>query len=62
VVHSKTGPELGIVVGRLLENGVRFVANTPHDAALFADLEARDALGRPGKARQQAGRNVFVPE
>jgi acetyl-CoA C-acetyltransferase len=62
VVHSKTGPELGIVVGRLAENGVRFVANTPHDAALFADLEARDALGRSGKVRQESGRNLFTPE
>jgi acetyl-CoA C-acetyltransferase len=62
VVHSKTGPELGIVVGRLVESGVRFVANTPRDAQLFADLEARDALGRLGNVRQEGGRNVFVPE
>jgi acetyl-CoA C-acetyltransferase len=62
VVHSKTGPELGIVVGRLVENGVRFVANTPNDPRLFADLEARDALGRPGNVRQDGGRNLFVPE
>jgi acetyl-CoA C-acetyltransferase len=62
VVHSKAGPELGIVVGRLVEGGVRFVANTPRDAALFADLEARDALGRPGKVLQEGGRNVFFPE
>jgi acetyl-CoA C-acetyltransferase len=62
VVHSKTGPELGIVVGRLVENGVRFVANTPNDPRLFAELEARDALGRAGKVRQLDGHNLFVPE
>jgi acetyl-CoA C-acetyltransferase len=62
VVHSKTGPELGIIVGRLVGSGVRFVANTPRDAALFADLEARDALGRPGNVRQEGGRNLFTPE
>jgi acetyl-CoA C-acetyltransferase len=62
VVHSKTGPELGIVVGRLTESGVRFIANTPNDPALFADLETRDALGRPGRVFPEGERNVFVPE
>jgi acetyl-CoA C-acetyltransferase len=63
VIHSKTGPELGIVVGRLLKDGVRFVANTPNDPALFADLEARDALGREGTVRQhEDGRNIFEPD
>jgi acetyl-CoA C-acetyltransferase len=60
VIHSKTGPELGIVVGRLLKDNVRFVANTPDDPALFADLEARDALGCRGIVRRHAdGRNIF---
>jgi hypothetical protein len=45
-----------------VENGVRFVANTPRDAQLFADLETRDALDRLGNVRRDAGRNVFVPE
>jgi len=47
VVHSKSGPELGIVVGRLADD-TRFIANTPSDPALFADLERRDALGATG--------------
>ena len=62
VVHSKTGPELGIVMGRLAESGVRFIANTPNDPALFADLEARDALGRSGSVSSQGECNIFVPE
>jgi acetyl-CoA C-acetyltransferase len=62
VVHSKTGPELGIVVGRLAESGIRFIANTPNDPALFADLETRDALGRSGFVRPDGERNIFVPE
>jgi acetyl-CoA C-acetyltransferase len=62
VVHSKTGPELGIVVGRLVESGVRFIANTPTDPGLFADLETRDALGRPGTVCAAGDRNVLVPE
>lgn len=59
VVHSKSGPETGIVVGRL-EDGTRFVANTPADPALFADLESRDALGRRGTVRREGSRNLFI--
>jgi len=62
VVHSKTGPELGIVIGRLTESGVRFLANTPNDPALFAELETRDALGRSGSVSSEGEHNVFVPE
>jgi acetyl-CoA C-acetyltransferase len=61
VVHGRRGPEMGIVFGRLAEGGARFVAVTPDDPATLADLEARDALGRPGRVRAQAGRNLFTP-
>jgi acetyl-CoA C-acetyltransferase len=62
VVHGKAGPEMGIVFGRLAENNARFVSVTPSDAALFADFEARDQLGRTGRVAQVDGRNTFVPE
>ncbi len=62
VVHSKKGRELGIIVGRLAATGARFIANTPDDPALLADLESRDALGRRGVVRGENGRNLFVPE
>jgi len=55
VAHGKSGPELGIVVGRLVENSVRFIANAPAE-----DLERGDALGRRGAVRSEGGRNVFV--
>ncbi len=61
VIHSKSGPEYGVVVGRLTENGTRFIANTPGDPALLNDLETRDALGRLGTVRSENGRNLFVP-
>jgi acetyl-CoA C-acetyltransferase len=61
-VHGKAGPEMGIVFGRLAENNARFVSVTPSDAALFADFEARDQLGRTGRVAQVDGRNTFVPE
>jgi acetyl-CoA C-acetyltransferase len=56
VAHSKTGPELGIVVGRLADSGVRFIANASGE-----ELEAGDALGRRGVVRVgQASAGQFV--
>ena len=59
VMHSKAGPELGIVVGRLTENGMRFIANTSNNAETLNELESRDSLGLAGIVRQEDGRNVF---
>lgn len=62
VVHKREGPFLGIVVGRD-EAGRRFVANTPGDPALLADLESREQVGRRGVVAQgERGLNVFTPE
>jgi acetyl-CoA C-acetyltransferase len=59
VVHGRKGPELGIVMGRLDEGNVRFLAVTPSEEAVFADMERRDQLGRTGTVSQENGRNVF---
>jgi acetyl-CoA C-acetyltransferase len=59
VMHSKDGPELGIVVGRLRPSGVRFIANTTSDRATLQDLESRDALGREGIVQSTEGCNQF---
>jgi acetyl-CoA C-acetyltransferase len=61
VVHGRKGPEQGIVMGRLNEGNVRFLAVTPADDATFADMESRDQLGRTGMVTQENGRNVFRP-
>ena len=45
VVHGREGPERGIVIGRL-EDGRRFLANTPDDRALLEAFVAREELGR----------------
>ncbi len=60
VMHNKQGPEFGVVIGRLKENGNRFIANTPSDPGALHDLQERESLGRSGIVRQQDGRNVFV--
>ncbi|HWZ44490.1 MAG TPA: acetyl-CoA acetyltransferase [Candidatus Saccharimonadales bacterium] len=62
VMHGKTGPEFAVVMGRLKDNGHRFLANTPTEPALLLDLQERESLGRPGMVRHHGGRNVFVPE
>jgi acetyl-CoA C-acetyltransferase len=61
VLHGRDGaPERGIVVGRL-EDGRRFLANTPDDARLLEDLEAREGVGREGRVKSHEGRNRFEP-
>ncbi|MEN3976701.1 acetyl-CoA acetyltransferase [Emcibacter sp. SYSU 3D8] len=60
VAFGRTGPERGIIVGRQAD-GVRFIANTPADAATLNGLMDVDSLGRPGTIRHADGRNTFVP-
>jgi acetyl-CoA C-acetyltransferase len=61
VLHGKTGPESGVLFGRLLSSGERFVAQTPNDAATLAALEQGEAIGRRGTVSQAGGLNLFVP-
>jgi len=62
IMHGKNGPEFAVVMGRLKENGHRFLANTPAEPAVLQDLQERESLGRPGTVSHQEGRNTFVPE
>jgi acetyl-CoA C-acetyltransferase len=62
IMHGKSGPEFGVVIGRLKENGNRFLANTPPDFALLHDLQECESLGRAGVVRHHEGRNTFMPE
>jgi acetyl-CoA C-acetyltransferase len=62
VVHGRDGPRMGIVVGRDTQ-GRRFLAQTPKgDAAIMADLEARESVGRTGRVSHVGGRNIFTPD
>jgi acetyl-CoA C-acetyltransferase len=62
VRHDRHGPVTGIVFGRLVDGGRRFIANTPADAVTLADLQDRDSLGRPGWVQHRDGHNTFVPD
>lgn len=60
VMHDRSGPAQGIVLGRLASTGERFVANTPSDAATLNDLQGRDSLGRFGQVQSRDGHNLFT--
>jgi acetyl-CoA C-acetyltransferase len=61
VLHGKSGPENGVLLGRLKATGERFVANTPADPALLAKLQQVEGIGLAGSVAQVDGRNVFTP-
>jgi acetyl-CoA C-acetyltransferase len=61
VMHDRSGPVQGIVIGRLDATGARFIANTAADAATLTRLRDEEHLGRPGFVTAGSdGRNHFV--
>ncbi|MEQ9125495.1 MAG: acetyl-CoA acetyltransferase [Alphaproteobacteria bacterium] len=61
VMHDRKGPSFAILFGRL-QDGRRFIANTPDDPALLAEMTRRDYLKAPGKvAVGEDGRAIFTP-
>ncbi len=62
IVNGRNGPERGIIVGRLLDSGRRFVANTPEDAQTLAKLETIEGLGLTGRVNATGKINIFTPE
>ena len=45
----------------LIDDGTRFIANTPDDGNLLADMTARDYIGVKGRVTSADGRNTFTP-
>ena len=60
VMHDRTGPKIGIIVGRLA-NGTRFLALTPNDAGTLNNLMEHEGLGRTGRVTTGEKTNLFVP-
>jgi acetyl-CoA C-acetyltransferase len=59
VLHDREGaPVRGIVVGRL-DDGRRFLANTPDDRDVLAGLVAREAVGLSGRVSHAGGASRF---
>lgn len=62
VVHRNDRGPTGIVIGRDAQNR-RFIAHTPEDEALFAEMQASEQIGRKGRVTSSEGgmKNTFVP-
>lgn len=58
VVHDRDGPTRGIIIGRLDENGKRFLANTAPDLETLNMLMAEDVVGRKITVTHRDGLNV----
>ena len=61
VMHDRKGPSYSILFARL-EDGSRFIANTPDDKSLLADMTEQDYLGSAGTVVHEDGLNIFTPE
>jgi len=60
VLHDRDGePIRGIVIGRL-DDGRRFLANTPADRALLESLTRTEAIGRRGRVEPDGDTNRFT--
>ena len=58
VVHSRKGPEKGIIIGRL-EDGKRFLANTEREAGILEYMNKEDMLNARGVVSSDGKRNIF---
>ncbi|HKL61807.1 MAG TPA: acetyl-CoA acetyltransferase [Woeseiaceae bacterium] len=62
VVFGREGAARGIVIGRLEENGARFIANTPNDPALLTRMVEEEFLERGGTVAAGDVVNTFTPD
>ena len=60
VLHGREGVERALVIGRL-EDGRRFVAETPDDTATLEKMMDREMLGAKGVVTAGEPKNLFVP-
>jgi len=61
VIYGRDGaPERGIVIGRL-DDGARFIANTPADRDALEAFAAVENVGRRGRVSVRDGRGCFEP-
>lgn len=61
VVHGRAGVERALVIG-LLEDGVRFIAETPSDELTLQKMMGGEMIGVSGSVATGREKNVFVPE
>lgn len=61
VVHGREGVERGLVIG-LLEDGTRFLAETPTDEVTITAMMSEEMIGVRGTVTSDAGHNTFLPD
>jgi acetyl-CoA C-acetyltransferase len=61
VLHDRQGLVRGLVIGRL-EQGTRFLAETPADTETLQAMMTQEMLGRAGTVSSVDGKNLFVPD
>ncbi len=60
VLHGRQGVERGLVIG-LLEDGTRFIAETPSDSETLLAMMQREMIGVSGTVESGGGKNLFTP-
>jgi len=61
VLHGRQGVERALVIG-LLEDGTRFIAETPDDEQTLQQMMEREMLGVTGVVSAGDEKNLFVPD
>jgi acetyl-CoA C-acetyltransferase len=61
VLHGRQGVERALVIG-LLQDGNRFIAETPNDEHTLRQMMDREMLGAAGTVTTGEGKNLFVPD
>ena len=50
------------MIAERLQNGSRFIANTPDDNSLMSNMTLEDYLGASGIVKNVEGVNIFIPD
>ena len=61
VIHSREGAERALMIG-LLDDGTRFIAETPDDEQTLRQMMDREMLGAKGTVTTGAEKNLFIPD
>ena len=61
VLHGRAGVERGLIIG-LLDDGTRFIAETPDDSETLRKMMDTEMLGTHGTVTSSNEKNLFVPD
>jgi len=59
-MFNREEPLFAIIYGRL-ENGTRFIANTPNNKDLLNDMTKSEYLNKKGFVNNKNSKNIFEP-